>query len=161
MVGSFVRFFFTRCEESLNSLSSLVARSRWTHSFAALTRSFAPLATREEKSSALTYHEVTSIYHSITGTCIPRSDPALNVSQLVFIFFHPLVCVSGYLESGEQWEWPFLAVFIWCHHKRHHKAPLSIFVSPSKPNRQGKFCGDIVFSLTNTALWNWSLSCQG
>ena len=56
MVGSFVRFFFTRCEESLNSLV------RCAHSFAALTRSFAPLATREEKSSALTNHEVTSIY---------------------------------------------------------------------------------------------------
>ena len=50
MVGSFVRFFFTRCEESLNSLV------RCAHSFVQR-----PLATREEKSSALPNHEVTSI----------------------------------------------------------------------------------------------------
>ena len=55
MVGSFVRFFFTRCEESLNSLV------RCAHSFVRASRN----STREEKSSALTNHEVTSIYAAL------------------------------------------------------------------------------------------------
>ena len=38
-----------------------------------------------------------------------------------------------------------VAVFILCHHKRDHKIPLSIFVSSSKTNRQGKFRGDKCF----------------
>ena len=46
--------------------------------------------------------------------------------------------------------------FIGCFHvmspQREHKVPLSIFVSSSKTNHQGKFRSDIAFSLTNTAL---------
>ena len=41
-----------------------------------------------------------------------------------------------------------VAVFILCHHKRDHKVLLSIFVSSSKTNRQGK----IVFNNTNGSL---------
>ena len=71
MVGSFVRFLFTRCEESLNSLVHCA------HSFAALTRSFVPLTTREEKSSALTNHEVTSI--STTAVQIRSNSSILRI----------------------------------------------------------------------------------
>ena len=73
MVGSFVRFFFTRCEESLNSLV------RCAHSFA-------PLATPEEKSSALTNHEVTSIYYEIQSRIGRRL-------YLHFLYFPISFCV--------------------------------------------------------------------